>query len=439
MSSEEKNLSKSEQNLFGRSIVANGFATQEQVDECLQIQRVNPARPIGMIMIEMGYLRKDHLQALLDARASRKRKAPADDAADAKADQARQQNRASMEKMLVKTAEMKASDLHINVGSPAIMRLHGHLRNLSMPPFSAAQTKGLILSLMTEAQQAAFLEQKDLDFCHTIEDVGRFRGNAFHHQNGVDAAFRFIPTTIPGLEQLGIPTVIEKLTHYQQGLVLVTGPAGCGKTTTLAALVQAINNTRRDNIICLEEPIEFDIPSAKCNVVQRQIPDHSNSFGAALRAALREDPDVIMIGEMRDLDTISIAITAAETGHLVLGSLHTSSAARTVDRIIDVFPPKEHAQVRSMISESLRGVVSQQLIPRADGKGRVLAVEVLITTPAISHLIRNERTFQIPGLMQTGKRWGMQVMNDALQSLLEQGLITAEEAKQRSLKKAEIE
>ncbi len=420
--------------MFGKLVIGHGFATPDQVVECLSIQKAHGTKPLGMIMVEMGFLRKDHLEqilVMLRAKTKDKVAAQARESAAA-ADKIREQ----MERLLAQVAGGGASDLHLNVGSPPIVRLHGHLRNTNAPPLTADQTRAMVLSLLDEPGKAHFFEHKDIDFCHTLDGVARFRVNAFHHRNGVDASFRVIPPQVPTLEQLGIPPIVEQLIGFQQGLVLVTGPSGCGKTTTLAALVEMINHSRKHNVICLEQPIEYVIPSRKCNIVQREIPRDSLSFPNALRAALRENPDVVILGEMRDLDTISTAITAAETGHLVLGSLHTSSAARTVDRILDVFPPKEAAQVRAMVSESLRGVISQQLIPQIDGKGRVVAVELLFNTPAIGNLIRDERTFQIPGQMQTGKKLGMQLMDDMLMDLVRRKRIAPQEAWSRAENKA---
>jgi twitching motility protein PilT len=337
-----------------------------------------------------------------------------------------------MIKLLKKAAATKVSDLHINVGAPPMVRLFGRLNKLNMPALDAPATEAMLLGLLDDTQRAQLAERMDLDFTYELEGVGRFRANVFKQQRGYDAAFRFIPKEIPSLEELGVPRVVEKMTHYTQGLTLITGPAGSGKTTTLAALIALINRSRKENIICLEEPIEYVMPSEGCNIVQRQIPRDSRSFANALRASLREDPDVIMVGEMRDRDTVSVAVTAAETGHLVLGSLHTSSAARTVDRVLDVFPPREAAQVRAMISESLRGVLAQQLLPRLDNKGRVLACEVMFNTPAISNLIRDSRTFQIPGVIQTQKRAGMQTMDDALKELVSRRVISKDEARLRA-------
>ncbi len=428
-------IAKADPGMFGKLAIAHGMATPNQVVECLAVQKAHPTKPLGMIMVEMGYLRKDQLETLVAMLRSKPKESPTaarPKETNTSVDRTRQQ----MDKLLAKVAEMGASDLHLNVGSPPIVRLHGTLTALAFPQLNAEQTRALVVSLLDEPKKAHFFEQKDIDFCLAIEGGGRFRVNAFHQRNGIDASFRIIPQRIPTLEELGIPKVIERLIQYQQGLVLITGPAGCGKTTTLAALVELINGSRKQNIICLEQPIEYIIPSRGCNVVQREIPRDSLTFPNALRAALRENPDVVILGEMRDLDTISTAITAAETGHLVLGSLHTSSAARTVDRILNVFPPKEAAQVRAMVSESLRGIVSQTLVPNVEGNGRVAACEVLFNSPAIANLIRDERTFQIPGVMQTQRKAGMQLLDDALLDLVRQQRILPAEAWSRAENKA---
>jgi len=275
-------------------------------------------------------------------------------------------------------------------------------------------------------------EMLECDFSFGIPNLARFRVNAFVQSRGASAAFRTIPSKVLTLEELATPKVFAEMVNRPRGLILVTGSVGSGKSTTLAALVEQINIERREHIITLEDPIEYVLEPKGCHITQREVHTHTLSFGVALRGALREDPDVIMVGEMRDLETISLAITASETGHLVLGTLHTGTAARTLDRVLDVFPVDQQEQIRIMISESLRGVISQQLIPRADGTGRVLAIETLTNTPAVSNLIREARTFMLPGIIQTGRKQGMQLMDDALIDLRKQGLISAEEALARA-------
>jgi twitching motility protein PilT len=327
---------------------------------------------------------------------------------------------------------MGASDLHISCGSVPLMRVHGELRPLKWNALDARETLQLIAEILTPEQQKTFSKQLDLDFCYEAPNIGSFRANILKQRNGVDAVFRIIPTEIRPLEDLGMPRIVKDLTHHHHGLVLVTGSAGNGKSTTLAAMIDYINSRRKLHIITVEDPIEFVHPPKQANISQREVKSHTESFSTALRASLREDPDVILIGELRDLETISMAITAAETGHLVFGTLHTRTAAKTIDRIIDVFPANQQNQIRTQLSETLRGVVSQQLIPRADGKGRVVAYEILIGSPAVANLIREGKTFQIPSLMQIGAKDGMCLMDQCLSRLLIERLITEEEAMYRT-------
>src|SRR5437667_11448901 len=277
----------------------------------------------------------------------------------------------------------------------------------------------------------------DSDFAYTNE-FASYRSRVVRQRLGVEIVFRVINTHIRTMDELGLPEHLKLLTRYQNGLILATGSVGTGKSTTLAAMVEQINMERRDHIITLEDPIEYILRSKNCQVSQREVFTHTESFGAALRASLREDPDVIMVGEMRDLETISLAITASETGHLVMATLHTGNASRTLDRLLDVLPPDQQEQIRAMVSESLRGVISQQLIPRADGKDRVLALEILTNTPAVANVIREAKTFMLPGIIQTGKKQGMQLMDDALIELQSRGLITADEALARADQKREM-
>ena len=330
-----------------------------------------------------------------------------------------------------------ASDVHLGVNSPPIWRRNGVLSPLwpSAVKLSAQDTERLAMSFLLEPQKQMLAERGDIDFAYAT-DFGRFRASVVRQRLGIDIVFRIISTSLRSMDELGLPQSLKQLTQYHNGLVLVTGSVGSGKSTTLAALVDEVNKTRHDHIITLEDPIEYVIQSKGCHVTQREVHTHTKSFGAALRGALREDPDVIMVGEMRDLETISLAITASETGHLVLGTLHTGSAARTLDRVLDVFPIDQREQIRIMVSESLRGIVSQQLIPRKDGQGRALAMEILTNTPAVGNLIREAKTYMLPGVMQTGKKQGMKLMDDSLIELYDSGLISQEEAYTRAEQKA---
>jgi twitching motility protein PilT len=321
-----------------------------------------------------------------------------------------------------------ASDMHFSSGSPPFYRLHGRLVMSTLPSITAEQGQKIVLGFMDDKQQQHFLRHHDLDFSFDDPNIGRFRANALEQFRGTDIIFRYIPPRIPTLAELGLPDSIAKLTEYHQGLVLVTGSAGCGKSTTAAALIDLVNSSRKDHIITVEDPVEYLHKSKGCNVTMRQVPNHTASFAAALKGALREDPDVIMIGDMRDLETVSLAIRAAETGHLVIGTLQTKSAARTVDRVVDVFPSDQQGQIRTMLSESLRGIITQQLVPRADGNGRVVALEVLYVNTAVANLIRDSKTFQLPSLMQVGKRQGQKLMDHSLLELMQAGIITKETA-----------
>ncbi len=331
-----------------------------------------------------------------------------------------------------------ASDVHIGVSAPPVMRRQGLLQTMwpHAPKFNAVQTQRLLTEFLTDEQNARLKEIGDLDFCYEVQKLGRFRTSVVRQRLGMDGVFRIINSKVRAMDELGLPEHLKTLTTYHNGLILVTGAVGSGKSTTLAAFIEEINRNRRDHIITLEDPIEYVFEPKGCQITQREVHTHTHSFAAALRAALREDPDVIMVGEMRDLETVQLAITAAETGHLVLGTLHTANAARTLDRILDVFPIDQQAQIRTMIAGSLRGIVSQQLIVRADGQGRVLAMEILINTPAVGALIREGKTYMLPGVMQTGKKIGCRLMDDTLLDLLREKKITAQDAYERAQQKA---
>lgn len=335
---------------------------------------------------------------------------------------------AKLDKIFAKAAELNASDIHIVSDEPIVFRLLGRLRKLKIAALPRQQCREMISELLNPEQKVILEQHLQIDFVYELEGIGRFRGSAMEHQRGMTAVFRIIPPRIPTLEELGMPPTIQRILDEHQGLILVTGTTGHGKSTTLAAMVDYINSNRAHHILTIEDPIEFIHPFKRGVVNQRQLGASTYSYANALRGALRQDPDVIVIGELRDLETISLAITAAETGHLVICTLSTSSAAKTVDRIIDSFPPKEQNQVRTMLSEALKAVVTQRLIPGANGTRMELALEILIGTPAMGNLIRDAKTFQIPSIMQTGRGIGMQLMDDSLMALLMDKRISPAEA-----------
>jgi len=333
-----------------------------------------------------------------------------------------------------------ASDLHLCVGAPPIIRRDGCMQPLApnFPSLDVASVQALLMPIMPEKNRLEYEQRHDTDFGYEIQGLARFRANAFHDRRGPGAVFRVIPAKILTAEQLGLSPHILQLCHLNKGLVLVTGPTGSGKSTTLCAMVDYINRMRQDHVITIEDPIEFVHQNQKCLINQREVRTHTNSFKDALRAALREDPDIILVGELRDLETVAIAIETAETGHLVLGTLHTTTAASTVDRLIDQFPTDRQSQIRVMLSESLKGVIAQNLC-RKIGGGRAAALEVLIVNGAIGNLIRDGKTFQIPSMMQVGKANGMVTLNDALMDLVTKKLVAPEEAWSKAVDKAGME
>jgi twitching motility protein PilT len=325
-----------------------------------------------------------------------------------------------------------ASDVHLSSGEPPMLRIHGDMKRIDHDPLTAEDVHLMVFDIMTDSVRKNFQEKGDVDFSFELGNIARFRVNAFRTRRGEGAVFRTIPTKVMTLEELGLPPVVKELADKEKGLVLVTGPTGSGKSTTLAAMIDYINEGYEGHILTIEDPIEFVHTSKKCLVNQREVGPHTISFDAALRGALREDPDVILVGEMRDLETISLALTAAETGHLVFGTLHTSSAPKTVDRIIDVFPAGQQGQIRTMFAESIQAVITQTLLRKATG-GRIAALEILIGTPAVRNLIRENKIHQIPSSMQTGQAVGMQTLDMALVDLVSRGLVTREEAQSRTL------
>lgn len=335
---------------------------------------------------------------------------------------------AELDKVFRAGVGLKASDIHIAPGEPVMMRRFGKLMKTKTSPLNKDKCKQLIFDILDTSQRAVVENDLQLDFCHEVEGLGRFRGSAMVHQKGMSATFRVIPPEIPDLDSLGLPEQVKKVLDNHQGLILVTGATGQGKTTTLAAMVDYINQNRAHHVLTVEDPVEFVHPLKKGVVNQRQINDDTLSYSNSLKAALREDPDVIMIGELRDLETVSLALSAAETGHLVLGTLSTTNAPKTVDRIIDSFPPGEQGQIRTTLSETLKAVVTQRLIPGADGNSMALAVEILIGTLPVASMIRDNKVFQIPNLMQTGKNIGMRLMDESILELLREDAISVDSA-----------
>ncbi|MCF8082210.1 MAG: type IV pilus twitching motility protein PilT [Deltaproteobacteria bacterium] len=321
-----------------------------------------------------------------------------------------------------------ASDLHLVSGQQPVLRIQGEMERVKYKELDNDSLKSMLYEIAPEDKVKVFEETGDVDFAYEIPGLARYRANFFQQKYGIGAVFREVPSTILNCEQLGLPPVVAKLATLPRGLVLVTGPTGSGKSTTLAAIIDEANRTRKDHILTVEDPIEFVHKSARAIVNHREVGLHTQSFAAALRGALREDPDIILVGEMRDLETISLAIEASSTGHLVFGTLHTTSAAKTVDRVIEVFPENQQEQIRNTLSDGLRAVVAQNLFKRIDKKGRVAALEIMIATPAVRNLIREGKTFQIPSMIQTGRKFGMQTLDDAIMTLLNKRIISPEAA-----------
>jgi twitching motility protein PilT len=347
---------------------------------------------------------------------------------------------ATLPELLKTLVDHDGSDLHLTTNTPPQIRVHGKLQTLDLPPLGPADTKALAYSVLTDSQKKRFEESLELDFSFGIRGLARFRCNVFNQRGAAAAVYRVIPEQIKAFHELGLPQVISTLADRPRGLVLVTGPTGSGKSTTLAAMIDKINTERREHILTIEDPIEYIHPHKGCLVNQREVHSDTHGFAAALRAALREDPDIVLIGELRDLETIESALRIAETGHLTFATLHTNSAAQTINRIIDVFPAHQQGQIRTQLSLVLEGIVCQALLPRADGTGRVVALEIMIPTPAIRNLIRDDKVHQIYSTMQTGQeKFGMQTMNQSLATLYQKRLITLDTAMSASSLRDELE
>jgi twitching motility protein PilT len=452
-------MASSDDALVSRIALHYKLVTQEQLDAALKLGAQKPGeRPLAELLVEMKVLSSEQLNWLNQAqqqflekqRAGARPSAPAaapspaarpsaPAPAGAPAPAARPSAPApaaairggtvTLRDVLSRAVAAKASDVHIHAGSPIQMRVGGVLRELNTGVLTSGDVEMLLRQGLTQDEQKVLDERLDYDAALVVPQVGRFRASFYKQQRGFDGVFRPIPENAPSLSELGLPEKFSELAQFHQGLILFTGPAGSGKSSTLAAVVNMINESREDHIITVEDPIEYVFTKKKCVVNQRQVGKHTQSFANALRAALREDPDIIVIGELRDLETIQLAITAAETGHLVLGTLHTNNAIRTINRVLDVFPPKQQSQIRAMVSESLRAIVSQRLLPSADGKSRVPALEVLKVKPSVSNLIREEKTFQIRSVMQTGRNDGMILLDDSIAEMVKLGQVTKEVAR----------
>jgi twitching motility protein PilT len=427
-----------EQNLFGQILINFNLITQEQLDKIVELQKKsNPPRLLGELLVEQGYLDEKSLKSILSVQ---KRKLELTKAT-AKAPESELQRRlqgAPAVEFLKVAKELGASDLYLTSGLKPMIRLHGNLLDLPADPPGFEDSRKLLLALLTKEQVDEYYSKKYVDFSLELEGIGRFRTSIFRHLKGIAGIFRVIAETVVPFDRLGLPGVVRNFIDYSRGMVLVTGPAGSGKSTTLCALIDLLNKHHRLHVITIEDPIEVVHKSDKSFISQREIPKHSRSFASALRASLREDPDVIVVGELRDPETVQTAITAAETGHLIFGTLHTQSAARTVMRVLDQFPAQKRDHIMTLLANVLRGVVSQLLVPNLDGKGRSLACEVMVVNSAISNLIREDRAWQIPMVMQTGKKQGMRLMDDSIIELVKMKKISLEEALSRATDKTKF-
>lgn len=427
--------------LFGRIVLKNRLVEESDLRKVMST--LDSGADLGAALVSAGLISEKHAEAI--SKKVSERNSSADQQPSGASSTSSKEGAisvAEVEQMdfsslhgkplveyLRKARELGCADFHFQVDSPPLVRLHGHLLRWKHPVLTAEDTAKTIQEFLDEKQWKHLEAELDLDFCLEDEEGGRYRTNCFKQRKGLEAVFRIIPDVVPSFEDLHLPDTLTRFTQYSQGIVLVTGPAGCGKSATLAAIVERINQERNDHIVTVEDPIEYIFTPAGCNINQRHVHHHTETNYTALRSAMRADPDVIMVGEMRDVETISMAITAAETGHLVLATLHTTNAIRSIDRLIDVFPPREQEQIRAMVSESMRGVISQQLLPRKDGTGVEPAFEIMFSTPAVGNLIREGKTYQLASVLQTGRKQGMITMDDSIRVLLRNGIVTPESAR----------
>jgi twitching motility protein PilT len=413
---------------LGEILVERGMLSPAQLEQVLRHRQQLIARQRAQAAVSQA-LPQPEPGAVQAGRSPARGEAPASEVME-RAELAAGEGTGSAEllALLRQGTQRGASDVHVHAGNPLRLRLHGRFETLAERAIAPEAAERMLRSALTPAQAQRFDEHGEIDFAWTVPGLGRFRANVYRQLRGMDGVFRSIPARVPTLEELGLPTSLAKFTNFHQGLVLATGPANCGKSSTLAALVDLINEERREHILTVEDPIEVLHPPKRCVVNQRTVGPHTSSFARALRAALREDPDVIVIGELRDLETISLALTAAETGHLVLATLHTSGAIRTLNRIVGVFPADQQDQVRSMVSESMRAVISQRLVPAADGKRRVPALELLVNNKAVGNLIRENKAYQLQSVMQMGAAQGMCLLDDSLGKLVKEKVVAREEA-----------
>jgi twitching motility protein PilT len=426
-----------EETLFGQILINFNLITKDQLEKALDLQRRSqPPKLLGEILVEQGMLDEKSLKSILSVQ-KRKLELSKSQIKSPESELSRRLQGAPLVEFLKVSRELGASDLYISSGLRPMVRLHGNLIDLPAEAPGFEESRKMLLSVLTKEQVEAYYHGKSVDLGLDFP-FGRFRASIFRHLKGIAGIFRTIADRVMPFESLGLPGVVRQFLDLSRGLILVTGPAGSGKSTTLAALIDLLNKNQRLHIITIEDPIEVIHQSDRSLISQRQVPDHSKSFASALRAALREDPDVIVVGELRDPETVSTAITAAETGHLIFGTLHTHNAYRTILRILDQFPAQKRAHIRTLLAGVLRGVISQQLVPNLDGRGRSLACEILVANSAISNLIRDDRVWQIPMVMQTGKRYGMRLMDDSLLELVQRRKISLEEALLRATDKTKF-